>query len=195
MTSSVELIYNPQVMHDHGCWQTDQQQWTRICDSARDAFHQLVPVRCGRSALVAHEILRPRLTEPDRLTSSDRTGFDSLALFGRRHHAVSRQRIKAIDAAVTDESSERILQGALQSPPARDDHTRADRAFGMETFEILEVAIVERILRVPLDLTCDRRSRALESSDVINLMGCALARSSVDHLLDTEIMLRPPEVT
>ncbi|MNV54670.1 hypothetical protein D3C71_1468760 [compost metagenome] len=80
----------------------------------------------------------------------------------------------------------------MQASPARDHDAHGYGAVCMQTFEVLQISIKERVLVVPLDLEGDAFA-TLQLSDVVNDVGLAFATSPVDDPLDDELRLGPLE--
>ena len=77
----------------------------------------------------------------------------------------------------------------LQCPATGQDHTDTDRTLDMKTLEVLEIAVVEGILVVPLDL---QRDRALIGvANMVNLMSGRSPLYSIDRLQDNDFALFP----
>ena len=94
-----------------------------------------------------------------------------------------------VDLLLVREAAHQCAHGVLQARAARDDDPQRNCTICVQPFEILQVAVEERILVVPLDF--QRDGSALKCPNVIDLMGLGFAFDPVDDPLNDELLLPP----
>src|SRR5581483_10673838 len=103
---------------------------------------------------------------------------------GRSHSAWRRRR-----PAVRSRTVERSPACSPARKRRGSQRPDADRPFGMQPFEVLQIAVEERVLVIPLDLQSDDALREL--AHVVDLVRSRFAWLAVDRLLDDEVRLLP----
>jgi hypothetical protein len=96
----------------------------------------------------------------------------------------------ALDFRFRRVSRHHVSQPVLQSRAARHDDPERDGAVGVQAFEILEIAVEERIFVVPFDL--ERDHAFIIFGHMIDFVGNGFAPHAVDRSHDFEFMLAPP---
>src|SRR6478752_2568538 len=98
-------------------------------------------MRCCRPIFVIDEMIGPTFRERQRIACSIHAARNSCFLAPSRRDAVSFEIRKIVDRAFGDESAHDSFHVRLQRCSAGDYDSDADRAFGMKSLEILEVAV------------------------------------------------------
>ena len=101
-----------------------------------------------------------------------------------------REGFKAVDSPLGCEAVHQVPKLLLQRRSARADDADADGAFGMQALEILQIAVEERILVVPLGVATDG-SHTGDCLDMIDLVRGRLARHVIDGLCDFKDVFGP----
>jgi hypothetical protein len=157
---------------------------------AAHTIFELAPVRSRSAELVGYELIDPRLPERNGLFQPLNALRNRSDLAWGRREADAPHAFEVVDSTLVGETPDEFVHSVLEVGSTCDHYAEADRAIGVQTFEVLKITIEERVLVVPLDLKSDRASG--EWADVVHFMTLALQRPPVDNALDDEVVLAPP---
>lgn len=138
---------------------------------------------CRATEFVLYESARPLFNKPIAF------GPDHAALERRRRQIELPEVIETGHTMIFCACRDNLDHLLLQGMSARHDDPDADRAFAMESLKILEVAIEERILVVPLNFQSD--GTVLGSTHVVDFMRDRGPLHIVDGLPDDDIAFDP----
>ena len=161
-----------------------------VADAPAHTIFELAPVRSRSAELVGYELIDPRLPERNGLFQPLNALRDRSDLAWGRREADAPHAFEVVDSTLVGETPDEFVHSVLEVGSTCDHYAEADRAIGVQTFEVLQITIEERVLVVPLDLKSDRASG--EWADVVHFMTLALQRPPVDNALDDEVVLAPP---
>src|SRR5262245_18921211 len=108
-------------------------------------------MRCGSAELVTDETVDPSLSERDRIPLTLHSSHYVSLLPPRGVEPDSLHVVVRVDGIFIREATDKALWGVLQGRSSSNDDAERNSTVGMQSLEILKVAVEKRVLIIPFD--------------------------------------------